>query len=139
MKLKTDFYTQKEIRRLAKLLIKQHQLLDQNILDKYNIGNNEVLTGVICINCHQFSMVRDKGNWICKNCLYVSKVAHISALVDYFLLIGNSINNKQVRDFLHVPSIYNASRLLRKLNLPSSGTKKDKTHYLDELSQQSSF
>ncbi|MEH7347838.1 nuclease-related domain-containing protein [Gottfriedia acidiceleris] len=139
LKFKTDFYTHKEIRRLAKLLIKQHQLLDQNILDKYNIGTNELLTGVICMNCHQFSMVRDKGNWICKNCLQVSKLAHISALVDYFLLIGNSINNKQVRDFLHIPSIYNASRLLRKLNLPSSGTKKDKIHYLDELSQQSSF
>jgi hypothetical protein len=39
----------------------------------------------------------------------------------------------QVREFLHIPSIYNASRLLRKLNLPSSGSKKDKIYYLDEL------
>ncbi|PEJ58514.1 NERD nuclease [Bacillus sp. AFS002410] len=139
IKFKTDLYTQKEIRKLAKLLIKQHQLLDQNILDKYNISSAELLTGVLCSNCSQFTMERDKGNWICNYCLHDSKEAHIGALVDYLLLIGNTIKNKQARDFLHIPSIYNASRLLSKLNLTTSGTKKDKTHYLDELSQQSSY
>ncbi|PGZ94648.1 MULTISPECIES: nuclease-related domain-containing protein [unclassified Bacillus (in: firmicutes)] len=138
-KLHINIFTSKEIRKLAKLLIKQNQLLDQNILEKYNISKNELLTGVICDNCKLYSMFRTKGSWYCPQCFNVSKDAHLHSLYDFYLLIGNTIKNSQLREFLHITSIYSASRLLRKLNLPSSGTKKDKTHYLDELSQQSSF
>ncbi|PFH91941.1 nuclease-related domain-containing protein [Bacillus sp. AFS088145] len=138
-KFPINSFTPKEIRKLAKHLIKQNQLLDQNILEKYNISKNELLTGVICEKCKLYSMIRTKGSWYCPHCFSVSKDAHLNSLYDFYLLIGNTIKNSQLRDFLHISSIYSASRLLRKLNLPSSRTKKDKTHYLDDLSQQSSF
>ncbi len=83
-------------------------------------------------------MVRTKGSWYCSHCCCVSKDAHLQSLYDFYLLIGNTMQNSQLREFLHISSIYSASVHLRKLNLPSSGPKKDKTHYLDELSQQSS-
>lgn len=139
MKYSKNLYTFKEIRKLAKLLIKQNQLLDQNILEKYNVTKDELLTGVICEACKEYSMIRTKGSWYCPHCGCVSKKAHLHSLYDYYLLIGNTVKNKQLREFLHISSIYSASRLLSKLNLPSSGTKKDKTHYLDELSHPSSF
>ena len=134
-----DVYTTKEIRKLAKLLIKQNQLFDQNILEYYKIKIDVLLTGVYCTNCQAYSMIRDKGNWHCIKCFKNSKDAHFLALMDYFLLIGNTIKNHQIRNFLHISSIYNASRLLSKLNLPSTGSKKDKVYYLDELSEQYFF
>ncbi|WP_088070207.1 nuclease-related domain-containing protein [Gottfriedia luciferensis] len=137
LKYHKDLYTNKEIRKLAKLFIKQNQLLDQNILEKYNISINDLLTGVNCEQCKSYAMIRTKGSWYCPHCANISKEAHFQTLHDYYLLIGNSIKNSQFREFLHISSIYSASRLLSKLTLPSTGTKKDKVYYLDELSEQS--
>jgi ribosomal protein L37AE/L43A len=137
LKFKKDLYTKREIRKLAKLLIKQNQLLDQNIIEKYNITKEEFLTGVICDKCQSYSMIRTKGTWYCPHCAHVSKVAHLPALYDYYLILGNTIKNSQLREFFHISSLYSASRLLSSLNLPSTGAKKDRLYFLDELSEQS--
>lgn len=129
---KKEVYSQKEMKRLSKILIKANQFFDYNILDKYKILDNEVLTGVICEKCNAFSMERKRGRWNCPYCLFYSKDAHQSALNDYSLLFGNSITNHQLRKFLHIDSVYNASRLLSTLKLTNTGSNKGKVYYFNE-------
>ncbi len=127
-----EIYSQKEIMKIAKFIIKENKFFNQDILEKYNIEDNEILTGVICESCNNFSMERIRGRWRCPHCFFYSKESHQSALNDYLLLFGNAITNKRLRNFLHVNSVYNASRLLSSLKLISTGSNKGKVYYLNE-------
>lgn len=59
-------------------------------------------------------MLRRKQNWYCRSCEHISSEAHVSALNDYKMLIGDHISNKQARDFLLVELSYVVKRLLKK-------------------------
>ena len=120
----------KDIKRMIKLLRKQHTPLDQPILEQYDIHYDELLKGVFCPVCHHLPMERTYGTWYCPQCKNKVKGAHIAALKDYFLLCGPEITNKNIRDFLRISSPYLASRLLHSMNLPSDGTTKNRIYYL---------
>lgn len=49
-------------------------------------------------------MDRKFGYWLCPKCKHQGKNDHIHALNDYYLLIGDTITNKQARDFLMLTS-----------------------------------
>lgn len=57
--------------------------------------------------------------------------AHVKAINDY-LLLYDSMTNKQCRDFLHLSSINLCTRMLRELKLPSLGSGKHKIYYRKE-------
>jgi Nuclease-related domain len=120
----------KDIKRMIKLLKKQHKPLDQPILEQYGIGSDELCKGVFCPACHHLPMERLFGTWNCPKCMNKEKNAHISALKDYFLLCGSEITNEKARDFLQISSPYLASRLLHSMKLPSDGTTKNRIYHL---------
>jgi hypothetical protein len=125
--------TQKELNKIARFLVKQHQPLNPDYFERFKIPQADILTGVHCPNCRQLPMKRVRGMWFCPSCRFSSKDAHIAALHDYSLLINSTITNQQLRDFLHLPSISIASKILRSLCLKEYGKLKGRSYQLDSL------
>jgi arsenate reductase-like glutaredoxin family protein len=127
LKFKSETLTIKDLKKIAHKLIKSHQPL---VVDPkgMNLPLNEVMKGIQCPECHEFKMNRIHGNWLCSSCGHLSKTAHISAIKDFFLLHGFSINNLQLREFLGIDSIHLATQILKSVNLIPSGSKKNRTY-----------
>jgi ribosomal protein L37AE/L43A len=110
----------KQIRKIAKVLLKNHTPLASNVLERYNISEDEINKGVICPKCSKNKMKRQFGKWYC-DCSYQSKDAHIQAIFDFAYLISSTITNQQCRDFLDLSSGSIASTLLKSLNMNQTG------------------
>ncbi|WLD93920.1 nuclease-related domain-containing protein [Alkalihalobacillus sp. AL-G] len=130
LRFKGDIFTQKDIKKLARLLNKKHTPLDTNILDYFGLDQSEIISGVHCPSCYKIPMIRLRGKWSCLFCKTVSKEAHIDTLNDYALLLNTTITNKQCREFLNISSPTIANKLLFSQNLPFTGTFKDRKYQL---------
>jgi hypothetical protein len=126
---KTEALPMKERKRLRKLLLKYHTPLEVDVLKKYSIANDEVITRVGCPRCDSLSMQHSHGSWECLICSYKSKDAHKKAVNDYFLIFGPKITNNEFRKFTHIESSQSANRLLASINLKHSGTNKGRIYY----------
>ena len=129
----SEIISQKELKKLARLLVKHNQPLNPDYLERYNISVSELLTGVHCPNCGHLPMQRKRGLWFCPTCQHTSKDAHIAAIRDYWLLINSTITNRQLRDFLHLPSNSVATKLLTSLGLKKYGILRGSRYLLDKL------
>ncbi len=119
----------KELNKVKRLLLKNHDPLFTSILESYKISPEEIIRGIQCPGCEQYSMSRMYGGWICQACSGESKNAHIRAILDYFLLLENSITSQQCRNFLLYDSKKNIYKFLSSLNLQSSGTTKNRLYH----------
>ncbi|WP_445487919.1 nuclease-related domain-containing protein [Niallia sp. 03133] len=128
--IQQESITEQELKKVIKLLIKQNTPLDSSILKKFQIGEEEIISGVICTSCKYAPLIWIKANWHCPKCQTKNKRAFIYALKDYSYLIGKTINNQQVRDFLQIDSSALATRLMSKTHLENKGTRKDNEYYL---------
>ncbi|WP_419393408.1 nuclease-related domain-containing protein [Cytobacillus praedii] len=124
-----DVIDRKGIRKLCKLLLKSHVPGTQDILLKYGVAKSEVITGVQCPNCKAFGMTCVRKKWFCEKCECFDRDAHIDAVKDYFLLLNSTMSNKQFREFTHLSSVDMASKLLMRMNLPSSGENKGRVYH----------
>ncbi|MBE4907368.1 hypothetical protein IMZ08_04740 [Bacillus luteolus] len=119
----------KDIKKLSKLLIKNNIPYNIDILEQYQIDEDDIHTGVFCPKCQTLSMVWKRGSWLCNSCNITSKDAHLTALKDYSLLIGSTITNHQIRRFLHISSDTTAKKLLKSMKFPYSGVNKAREYY----------
>ncbi|MBB6446081.1 nuclease-related domain-containing protein [Bacillus benzoevorans] len=131
-KLTKPFLTEKERRKLGQQLIKQHTTPDYPILEKLQISQSELLKGVYCPNCGRLPMKRDYGKWTCPYCQHINKDAHVLSLKDYELLIGPTITNREMQDFLRCPSESICKKLLRNMELQSMGENKGRVYVLPQ-------
>lgn len=99
----------------------------------YQIDVSALRRGVHCENCGQFGMEKLKIGWHCQICQHRCRDAHIQALKDYYMLVGETITNRECRDFLMIESEHIAKRLLQKLQLPRSGSNKYSRYKLSGL------
>lgn len=120
----------KQLHRLSKLLLKLHTPYDKCILEEFGVHERELLKGVHCPNCETLQMRWAQRKWECISCGFSSRSAHHSAINDYKLLIGNTITNQKLRNFLQLPSRSAATRILKSLNLTFSGEKKGREYIL---------
>ncbi|WP_141431053.1 NERD domain-containing protein [Bacillus sp. 03113] len=125
-----EVLTDKEIRKLTRLLMKKHTPNDPNILQQYNISEKELLKGVHCPKCSSLPMKKIHGKWLCPVCQHTSNNAHIPALKDYCFLISSSITNKDARDFLQVASGSVVKRIFHSMNLQYEGELKTRKYFL---------
>ncbi|WP_067728495.1 nuclease-related domain-containing protein [Oceanobacillus damuensis] len=116
------------LREVAQKLLEQHTPTKSNLLQKYRLDHSELIKGVFCPECQFIPMIRSKYKWTCTKCGAFSRCAHRAALEDYQLLIGNTITNKQAREFLLVESPYAAKRILQSENLIQIGNKKGRIY-----------
>ncbi|MCA1061095.1 NERD domain-containing protein [Rossellomorea aquimaris] len=105
--------TDKELRKIIKMIKKHDTPLNFSILQAYKINEEDILPGVKCERCDHLPLVREYGNWHCSNCNAKSKNGHIEALKDYYLIFGNTITSRKLRDFLLITSPPLATRLIR--------------------------
>ncbi|WP_057912055.1 NERD domain-containing protein [Peribacillus muralis] len=120
----------KTLKKAVRVINKQHIEADFSILERYKLTGSDLIKGMVCDNCNSHQLFRRQGTWICNQCGLASKDAHIQALRDYFYLIGPTITNRQLRDFLNIPSASTATRVLQSLNLTSSGVNKGRVYSL---------
>jgi len=57
-------------------------------------------------------------------CQHRCRDAHIQALKEHYMLVGETIMNHECRNFLMIESEHIAKRILQKLQLPRSGSNK---------------
>lgn len=90
---------------------------DFDILRKFDIKANDILTGVRCPACQTLGMDRVHAYWRCPNCHHQSKKAHLTAIAEYLHLVKPWITNKECMRFLTIDSRNLATRLLKSANL----------------------
>jgi hypothetical protein len=122
-----EILSKKEIKKAARLLIKHHEPFVPD-LKSMELPLKDMSKGVQCPACKAFGMQHIHGSWLCRECGNLSKDAHLSAIRDYFHLYGDSIKNKDLRDFLMVDSAPQAKRILQSLDLIQTGTNKGRVY-----------
>jgi hypothetical protein len=125
--------TNKDLRKLSRLLLKLNTPPTNSILKQYEIKVSDLLTGVHCPSCFYLTMTRNKKQWFCPSCKEYSYDAHILALMDYFLLFNMKITNQQFRDFAKISSPDTSRRILLSTNLKSTGTNKGRTYHPETI------
>ena len=121
--------TAKDLRKLCRLLIKMNTIPTSYILKNYAIQGSDLKTDVYCPSSSNHVLIRKNQNWYCPSCDTFSKDAHINALLDYFLLFGPTITNKQFREFAHIKSPHTAKRILQSCNLQFSGNNRFRYYF----------
>ncbi|MBY6038394.1 NERD domain-containing protein [Fictibacillus nanhaiensis] len=129
----TPILTEKEVKKIVKLLSKLSSSYDPDICELFQVQKNELLRGVFCPTCAHSIMRYEWGKWHCATCYTSSKTAHIEALQDYALLISKRIKNDECAYHLNLSSSSQSYHLLRSLNLPSSGTNRSRHYHLESL------
>ncbi|WP_189655259.1 nuclease-related domain-containing protein [Bacillus sp. HNG] len=127
-----EYLDKKELHKLSKLLLKKHTPYDANILEHYKISKDELITGVRCEKCRSIPMIRTQRKWHCTSCHFSAKTAYFDAIIDYYLLIGNTITNRELRKFLNLDSITASKNILLSLNLEYEGNFRDRVYKLPD-------
>ena len=129
---KQEILDKKQLQKLSKLLLKKHTPHDHDILAQFGIKEHELIKGVRCPKCNKIPMERTPRSWRCTKCNYTSKTAYLNSLVDYSLLIGNTITNQQLRDFLKLPTRSGAKTIFKSLNLEYRGDLKARVYIIPD-------
>lgn len=126
---KKEVLSPKHMKKISRSLLKEHTPKSFDILKHYEISTSEIQTGVICRVCSSYPMKRHYGTWFCTKCQTKEKNAHISALMDLFLLNNDSpLNNRQICSFLNISSGDIAKKLLSASKLGCAGSKKGRVY-----------
>lgn len=128
-----EVLSKKDIKKVSRVLTKLHTPYNPDVCSLFKIDKNELIKGVLCLECDHITLVRTKRSWYCTNCNQYYKGAHIHALKDYALLISTEITNKEFKDFLNLPTSSQAYHLLKALQLPYSGSTKSRKYDLKPL------
>ncbi|MDM5211517.1 NERD domain-containing protein [Peribacillus sp. NJ4] len=132
-KYPSEQLTQRQRNRLSNTMMLTNTPHNQDILEWYQIDEQDLLKSVQCPKCSTLHMQYHWGKWSCGQCSYASKDAHIQTLRDFALLIKPKITNKQARLFLQIDSIDIMQRMLSALGLPYSGQFKNRAYSLEGL------
>jgi hypothetical protein len=124
-----DIIDQKTIAKMKKLLLSKHTPIKGDLMETLGIKKSDIMSGVECPNCLFMPMDFKRQKWSCSNCLCIFNDAHIQAIIDYFLLINPFINNRELREFLHIPTARAATYLFSMLNLNQSGNTRDRIYH----------
>lgn len=123
-----EYLDDKQLRKLNRIFLKEHTELTTNYLVQLKIDKEDFIPGVQCPQCKNYPMRRHLGKWFCETCECHSQDAHLQALIDFRLLFNTTITNKQLRNFLQISTTYEASRILKELQFPFTGYKKNRTY-----------
>ncbi|MGM0900865.1 MAG: NERD domain-containing protein [Bacillota bacterium] len=122
------FFEDKTVNKIRKLLLSKHTPKQTDILKMFEIPLDNLLTGVHCLNCFTIPLIYKKGKWFCPSCKIVSKDGIPKAIDDYFLLIKPSFTNKELCNFLQLPTARATSYLLTSLPLSHKGKKRHRVY-----------
>ncbi len=110
-------------------------LSDYSVLERFQISKKELVTGVHCSICNKIPLLRIHGYWYCTMCNQKYLDAHKESIKDYSYLWSSTITSKQLKHFLHISCSSLATRILKTMNLPLTGSKKGTVYDLSSLRQ----
>ena len=122
--------SEKETKKLIRLIKKGHTEDQNSILESLSIDRGDILKGVICPKCHSLPMIRIYGSWLCPKCEQKEKNSHLNAINDYYLLFGPEITNQKLRSFLCIQSDALATRILKQVANSTKGSTRDRIYNL---------
>ncbi|WP_353948959.1 NERD domain-containing protein [Sporolactobacillus sp. Y61] len=114
--------TLSHLNQIERQLLEGHTDPPLNILEKYQILPDNLLRGVRCPHCHLFGMRRVYATWVCPRCGTASRTAHEQMILDYFLLCGETMTNKEGRWWLGTENRQLIHRLTQKMNINIAGS-----------------
>ncbi|MEO4054097.1 nuclease-related domain-containing protein [Solibacillus sp. CAU 1738] len=91
------------------------------LCDYYKIDVRDILCGPECPSCHTIPMKRVRYTWKCNQCGITNQSAHIQALIDYRMLISETITVREAKEYLGLRNRYEAIRMLNKHSLEKIG------------------
>ncbi|MUK89680.1 NERD domain-containing protein [Ornithinibacillus sp. L9] len=141
-KYNVNRFDKKTITELNNYLLNAHNPLDTDLIKQFNVTENNLIKGIPCSKCEHYPMVRQNKTWFCQKCHHVDSKAHERVILDYFLLFNTTITNKECRELLQLKSSKTAYRLLRAMNLESTGNNSARKYHappLHEFPQNSSI
>ena len=120
------YFNSNEMQKFSeKIKVDQQTYIPFPMCARWGIKPEDLKSGVRCENCNFHGMVKRKSGWTCARCGHFDKFAHEKAIRDWFMLISDTITNKQCRTFLHLESNYIAHRILHSMNLTKIGTSRN--------------
>ncbi|RNA67767.1 nuclease-related domain-containing protein [Alteribacter keqinensis] len=128
--------TTKEMMSLDEVLLQSHRERQCDVLVKYNLDQNHLISGIICMDCPSpTSLYRAKRSWACPKCGYQTnnKTLLIDALVDYSYIVSPTITHGGFKDFFHIKESRKASTLLSNLDLIGEGKGRGRKYFLEYL------
>ncbi|WP_010195703.1 nuclease-related domain-containing protein [Bacillus sp. m3-13] len=126
----SSIFTEKELLKISRKLLKQHCEEDVNILERYDISPDEIIKGVQCPGCSNIPMTRQNGSWFCNGCNTKYKEAHKATLEDYLLLFGPNITHQELKEFLGLTTNSTTSKIIYSLGLTHCGSRYRRTYKL---------
>lgn len=129
-KYRNPILDKKDIQKITRLLLNLHTPAWPNIMERFQISEDELLRGMHCQICNCLSVERKGHTWICPVCGSEEKHALINTLIDYVLLVDSKITNGRLREFVGIPSVHMASKILKSLNLPYTGDRRHRKYEL---------
>ncbi|PFP24475.1 hypothetical protein COJ96_20680 [Bacillus sp. AFS073361] len=119
----------KTVYQIINLLLSQHTPQKIDILNYFQVSEDELISGVQCPRCLNIPMDYIRSKWICPKCLLFSKDAFINGINDYFLLIKPSFTNHELRKFLNMPSSRTTASNIPKRTLSYTGIKRGRIYH----------
>ncbi len=122
--------TDKQMHSLADKLRKGEKRYDPYPLcEKNGINPKQIRRGLICDDCDRLLERKNYKVWSCRTCIRDVKQAYEQGIKDWFMLIKDTISNKECREFLQLKDKYAANYILKKLPLKQIG-RSTTTHYM---------
>ena len=117
-------FGEKEIRKIAKTLIKSHREYNPfPLLTRYRIHPNHLEYGILCSLCPSRSiMTWSLRRWECSTCRLRETDSHLKAIDDWFMLMPGKLTNHAFCTFTGITNRHTAKRLLARSNLKQQGS-----------------
>lgn len=117
-------FGQKEIKKVANVLIKSHREYNPfPLLKRYKIKPDQLMNGLYCSTCPVASIMTWKlRRWECSVCGVRDSDSHLKAIDEWFMLMPNKLTNQAFCDFTGIPNRHTAKRLLARTKLRQQGT-----------------
>ncbi|MBB2480179.1 NERD domain-containing protein [Bacillus sp. APMAM] len=114
---KKKIFSTPQMKKMSDLLLNAHTPLYNNILQLYDIDQNELIRGVQCPSCESYPMNYKNRYWYCAKCSCKSNSGFRKAIYEYFLLIEPFISNQDCRKFLLINSPKSSRYFLKSMEL----------------------
>ncbi|QEY22082.1 NERD domain-containing protein [Psychrobacillus sp. AK 1817] len=119
---KAAFLSTNQLEELSKSILKAHKdYYPYPMCKAWGIDSNDLIKGVRCEVCNRIGMRRVIRTWKCPHCLNQHKDAHILAIKEWFMLVGEEMTNSVCRSFLKIEKSQTATRLLQSMKLKTIG------------------
>ncbi|MEK5040830.1 nuclease-related domain-containing protein [Sporosarcina sp. FSL K6-3457] len=103
------------------MIVEQQQFNPFPLCSFYHISPSDLRKGLLCPDCHGQLRQKNRETWYCPSCSKKADDPYNEAIQDWFMLVKNSMNNEECRNFLRLKNGNAACYVLSKSNLVKKG------------------